>query len=236
MGTRLVQQRRGRGCSKTYLVPSFNYLCDAKYPPMQRGTVKGVIADILDDPGRTAPVCLVKTKNHEEYYIIASEGVKTGEEVTIGEGAKIKIGNVLFLKDIPEGTPIFNIEVVPGDGGKLVRSSGGYAILLSKSKDKVTIQLPSRKTKDLHPLCRATIGIVAGGERPKKPFVKAGNKWHATHARGKRYPITRAKAKNACDHKFGGRSFGVHKTVSRNAPPGRKVGSIAARRTGRRKR
>ena len=237
MGTRIIAQRRGRGVSKTYLVPSFNYVADVRYPPLQKGNLKGKIIDIVDDPGRTAPLALVKFDGtSEKWYFIASEGVKTGDVVEVGEGAQLKIGNVLPLKDIPEGTPVFNIEVVPGDGGKLVRASGGYAIVLSRDVDKVTVQFPSRKTKGLNPNCRATIGIVAGGERPKKPFVKAGNKWHAMHARGKKYPRTRAKAMNACDHKFGGKSFGVPKTVSRRAPPGRKVGSIAARRTGRRKR
>ncbi len=237
MGRRILVQRRGRGVSKTFLAPSFNYVADVKYPPIQRGSLKGKVIDIVDDPGRTAPLALVKFDgSSEKWYFIASEGVKTNDTIKVGEGASIKIGNVLFLKDIPEGTPVFNIEVVPGDGGKLVRASGGYAIVLSKDADKVTIQLPSRKIKSLNPNCRATIGIVAGGERPKKPFVKAGNKWHAMKARGKKYPKTRAKAKNACDHKFGGKSFGVPKTVSRHAPPGRKVGSIAARRTGRRKR
>ncbi len=229
-------QRRGRGVSKTFLAPSFRFVADVKYPAIQKSMLTGTVIDILDDPGRTAPLALLKLDDGKKTYIIASESVKTGDRVEIGEGASVKTGNVLCLKDIPEGSPVFNIEVVPGDGGKLVRSSGGYAIVLSRDVDKVTIQLPSRKTKELHPNCRATIGIAAGGERTKKPFVKAGNKWHAMRARGKKYPITSAKAKNACDHKFGGKSFGVHKTVSRHAPPGRKVGSIAARRTGRKKR
>ena len=236
MARRILVQRRGRGVSKTFLAPSFRYVADVKYPAVQEGLLKGSVVDIVDDPGRTAPLALIKLENGKKTYMVASEGMKTGDRVEIGEGAGIKAGNVLCLKDIPEGSPVFNIEVVPGDGGKLVRSSGSYAIVLSRDVNKVTIQLPSRKTKDLHPKCRATIGIVAGGERTKKPFVKAGNKWHAMRARGKKYPITSAKAKNAADHKFGGKSFGVHKTVSRHAPPGRKVGSIAAKRTGRKKR
>ena len=236
MGRRILVQRRGRGVSKTYLVPSFRYVADVKYPPMQNGLIKGEVVDIVDDPGRTAPLALVRLESGEKIHMIASESLKTGDRVEIGEGASIRVGNVLCLKDIPEGSAVFNIEVTPGDGGKLVRSSGSYAIVLSRDVNKVTIQLPSRKTKDLNPKCRATLGMVAGGERTKKPFVKAGNKWHAMKARGKKYPRTRAKAKNACDHKFGGKSFGVHKTVSRHAPPGRKVGSIAAKRTGRKKR
>ncbi len=236
MARKILVQRRGRGVSKTFLAPSFRYVADVKYPPVQKKLLKGEVIDIVDDPGRTAPLALIKLETGEKIYMIASEGMKTGDNVEIGKGAGFKLGNVLCLKDVPEGSPVFNIEATPGDGGKFVRSSGSYAIVLSRDVDKVTVQLPSRKAMDFHPGCRATVGIVAGGERIRKPFIKAGNKWHAMHARGKKYPRTRAKAKNACDHKFGGKSFGVHKTVSRHAPPGRKVGSIAAKRTGRKKR
>jgi len=121
------------------------------------------------------------------------------------------------------------------DGGKIVRASGGYATVVSHDVDKTIIKLPSKKMKALNPSCRAIIGIAAGGERKNKPFIKAGNKWKAKHARGKLYPITSKRAMNAVDHKFGGSNFGTSKTSSKRSPPGRKVGSIGARRTGKKR-
>ena len=134
-----------------------------------------------------------------------------------------------------EGTTVYNVELKPYDGGKIVRSSGSFATIVSHDESKTIIKLPSRKFKALHPNCRAVIGVVAGGERKQKPFVKAGNKWKAMHARGKLYPTTSRTAMNAVDHKFGGSNFGTSKTTSKHAPPGRKVGSVGARRTGRKK-
>ena len=97
--------------------------------------------------------------------------------------------------------------------------------------------MPSGEMKDIDPRCRATIGVVAGGGHSEKPFVKAGKRHHVMLAKGKPYPHTRAVAMNVVDHPFGGgrgKNAGRPKTVARGAPPGQKVGLIAARRTGKR--
>jgi len=140
------------------------------------------------------------------------------------------------LSEIPEGTQVFAIETYPNSGPKLCMSPGVVAILLSKDEKQCVLKLPSRREKVFNPQCRATLGTAAGEGRRNKPFIKAGNKYHLMHARGKLYPRTSATSMNAIDHPFGGSTnLGNKKTVSRHRPPGAKVGSIAARRTGKKK-
>jgi large subunit ribosomal protein L2 len=160
-----------------------------------------------------------------------------GADVAIGDITEIKSGNVMPLRNIPEGTNVYNIESNPGDGGKFVRASGTFARILSKMRDRIIVLLPSNKKKEFRPDCKAVVGIIAGGGRTEKPFLKAGNKYYAMKAKNKLWPITSGTSMNSVDHPFGGSSSG-HKgrptQSSRHAPPGRKVGKIAPRRTGRR--
>ena len=111
-------------------------------------------------------------------------------------------------------------------------------MLITKDAKKATVKLPSKKLVNLPLNVRATIGNVSCGGRGEKPFVKAGNKFHAMKAKKKLYPRVRGVAMNALDHPFGGAQHhpGKSKSTARNAPPGRKVGSIASKRTGRRKK
>jgi Ribosomal protein L2 len=92
----------------------------------------------------------------------------------------------LPLAEIPEGTPIYDIENTPGDGGRFVRSSGTYANVVTHDANQTVVELPSGELKYLNPNCRASIGVVAGGGRKDKPFLKAGKKWHAYKAKGKK--------------------------------------------------
>jgi large subunit ribosomal protein L2 len=111
-----------------------------------------------------------------------------------------------------------------------------HATLITHDRDAAVVQLPSGEVKRLSPRCRATIGVVAGGGRTEKPLVKAGKQYHKQRARGTKWPRVRGVAMNAVDHPFGGggrQHPGRPKSVSRNAPPGRKVGDISSRRTGR---
>ena len=233
MGKNLIQQRRGKG-NPRYLAPSHRYLVDVSYGQWD-GEVEGVVVDIVDDPGRYAPLARIRLSNGETWYNIAWMGASTGDTVRLNSGEN-REGNVVRLKHLPEGTRIYNIEIHPNDGGKLCRTPGSSAVILSKTSAKCIIQLPSKKTKELSLECRATIGIPAGDGINEKPFMKAGNKWKAMKARNKLYPIVTGRSMNALDHPFGGSNLGRKKTVSRHSPPGSKVGSIAARRTGRRKR
>jgi len=196
-----------------------------------------VVQKIMHDPARTAPVALVSLDNGEQRFILVPEGMYEGQEVACGVSAEIRPGNTLPLSDIPEGVPICNIESKPGHGGQFARSSGVYAILVAHDVGTTVVQLPSGEMKWLNPRCYATIGVVAGGGRTDKPLVKAGKSFYKYRSKATKWPIVRGVAMNAIDHPFGGggrQHPGRPKTVSRNTPPGRKVGSIAARRTGKR--
>ena len=231
MGKKLIQQRRGRNKGR-YSVPSHRYKGKIKYFS-KNIEGKGVVEDIIHDPGHTAPITKVRF-NKNNHFMLASEGIKIGDSVEYNN--KLNIGNISTIGDIEEGLPIYNIEISPGDGGKLVRSGGSYATVVSHQSGKTVIRLPSGQFKTLQSKCRATIGVVAGGGRKDKPFLKAGKKYHEFRKKGKQYPVVRGVAMNAVNHPHGGgghQHVGKPYTVKRGASPGRKVGSIAARRTGR---
>ncbi len=232
MGKNLIQQARGKG-SPTYRAPSFKYKAKVFYP--QKAQEFGKIVDLVKCRGHSSPLAKIRYDSGEETYVIAAEGVRMGDVVNIGNATPDN-GNTLFLKDVPVGTSLFNIELKPGDGGKFVRSGGCFARVLSKKEDEIVILLPSKKQKSFHPKCRATVGVVAGSGRKDKPFVKAGTKYHYMKSRNKLYPKTSGIAMNAVDHPHGTSrsSKKGHPTIARkNAPPGAKVGKIRPRRTGR---
>ncbi len=240
MGKRLIVQRRGKGTSK-YKAPSHRYrgkVTHRAYDDQEKtGEITGTVVDILHDPGRSAPVAQIRFTNGEERLILVSEGLKVGDEIACGISAPIKQGNTLPMAEIPEGTPIYNIELRPGDGGKIARSSGTYALLITHDVNKSVVQIPSGTLKTLDPRCRATIGVVAGGGRLDKPLMKAGKKFHKLRSKAQVWPTVRGVAMNHHDHPHGGGNRqhpGRPTSVSRNAPPGAKVGLIAPRRTGKR--
>jgi large subunit ribosomal protein L2 len=229
MGKNITSQKRGRG-SPTFKRPSFNF--EGKTKIGKNGQV--IITELLTCRAHSAPLARVKYDDGSESLIIAPEGVREGQSLIFG-GTEIAIGNALRLADIPEGTNVFSIENVPGDGGKFVKASGMSAKVIAKNPKKITILLPSKKSREFNPDCRACIGTVAGSGRPEKPFYKAGRKYHRMRAKNIYYPIVSGVSMNAVDHPFGGRSS-HHKgrpTMSKhNAPPGRMVGAIRPRRTG----
>lgn len=237
MGKRIISQNRGRG-TPTYRAPSHKYKAEIRYPKFEGASlIHGTVVELLHDPARTAPIARVEFENGEEEFVLACEGMYVGQEIQIGSGAEIRSGNVLPLGEIPEGTPVYNIEARPGDGGKFCRASGTYSMLVAHDGNRTVVQLPSGELKWFDSRCLATIGVVAGGGRIDKPFVKAGKKYHKMKSKAAKWPRVRGVAMNAVDHPFGGgkhQHTGKPKTVSRNAPPGRKVGSIAAKRTGKR--
>ncbi|CQH60257.1 50S ribosomal protein L2 [Halobacterium hubeiense] len=236
MGRRIQGQRRGRGTS-TFRAPSHRYKAELSHRKTEDTDVLvGEVVDIEHDPARSAPVANVEFEDGDQRLVLASEGTAVGDTIEVGISASIEEGNTLPLGEIPEGVPICNVESQPGDGGKFARASGVNADLVTHERDAAVVQLPSGEVKRLSPDCRATIGVVAGGGRTDKPFVKAGNKHHKMKTRGGKWPIVRGVAMNAVDHPFGGggrQHPGRPKSVSRNAPPGRKVGDIASKRTGR---
>jgi len=195
-----------------------------------------MIKDIIHDPGRGAPLGLIRTEDGSEFYTLVPESVALGQEIYIGEEAPAGVGNILPLGSIPEGTLVCNLEISPGDGGKIARSSGAYASVVAHVPGGTTVKLPSGKIVLLDDRCRATIGVVAGAGRVDKPLLKAGKKYHIMASKGRYWPIVRGVVMIPASHPHGGGKHhrpGGPTVVSRHAPPGRKVGLIAARRTGR---
>ena len=171
-----------------------------------------------------------------QILFLAPEGIKVGDKIKFtDERSEISVGNVLPLGAIPEGAPVYNIELSPGDGGKLVRAGGSTAVIVAHEKTKTVLQLPSGQFKTIESKCRATIGVAAGGGRKDKPFLKAGKKYHAYRTRGRVYPVVRGVAMNPVDHPHGGGSHqhvGKPSSIRRGASPGTKVGNVAPKRTG----
>jgi large subunit ribosomal protein L2 len=235
MGKRLIQQRRGKIHTK-FNSPSHRFKGEIKYD-YKTNLTEGTVTDIIHDPGRTAPLADIKTIDNKKITIIAPEGIKTGDKIKFTDKKNdIAVGNILSIGKIQEGAPIFNIELKPGDGGKLVRAGGSTATVVSHEKNITVIQLPSGAFKRLDSGCKATIGVVAGGGRKDKPYLKAGKKSIARRVRGRQYPVVRGVAMSAVNHPHGGgghQHVGGPSTIKRGASPGRKVGNIAAKRTGR---
>ncbi len=239
MGKNLVQQARGKGGPR-YRAPSFRYKGSARHKSYTdpEKNVKGVIIDFIKCPGHTTPLACIEYEDKEMNLMLAGEGMKVGDIVTYGNNAEPDAGNTLALGSIPGGTLIFNIESQPGDGGKFVRSSGAFAKVLTHTQNTVVIMLPSKKQKNFSAGCRACIGVLAGGGRTDKPILKAGKRHHMMKAKNKLYPIVSGSAQNAVDHPFGNKRTARKskaKPTSKHAPPGRKVGMVGARRTGRKK-
>ncbi len=240
MGKLLKQQRRGKG-SVAYKAPSHRYKAELqfrKYVEQEKaGSVRGQIVGFIDDPARGALLMQVLFEDGQLTYMLAPEGAYVGQEVCSGASAKLGLGNCIPLLKIPEGAPIYNIEMAPGDGGKLVRAPGSYATLVSREKNMVFVKLPSKHTLLLQGICRAQIGVVCGGGRLEKPLMKAGANFYKKHAQNRKWPVNRGVHMSAYTHPFGGKQHhkGRGSMTSRNAPPGRKVGHIAARSVGRKK-
>ncbi len=233
MGKRIIQQARGHG-SLTYRVRRRAYQYRIGYLPSNIEG-KGTVQKLIDSPGHTAPLAKIFT-GKMIFYVPAFKNMAEGQEIEIGKAAKD--GDIAKLKNIPNGTQIFNIEARPGDGGKFIRTSGTSGVVTKRAGDQVAVLMPSKKEIWLNENNRATIGVIAGAGRKEKPFVKAGNKWYAMKTRNKLWPRTSAVKMNVIDHPFGsGRGKRIKpKIAKRNAPAGRRVGLIRPRRTGRKKR
>ncbi|MCK9575852.1 MAG: 50S ribosomal protein L2 [Clostridia bacterium] len=161
--------------------------------------IPATVVGIEYDPNRTAYIALLNYADGEKRYILAPIGLNVGDILCSGEGADIKTGNSLALKDIPEGVVIHNIEMRPGKGGQIARSAGISARLMAKEGDYATIRMPSGETRLIKLSCRATIGQVGNLENEIIKLGKAGRKRHM----GVR-PTVRGSAMNPVDHPHGG--------------------------------
>jgi len=201
MGKSLIQQARGRG-GPVYRARSFAYAGDARLRGTTSKLVTGKIVDIVKCPGHTAPIIAIKYEDGVISLLPAPEFIRMGDTVQSGPGSEIGPGNTLSLKEIPEGTPIYNIESQPGDGGKFCRTSGTAARIVSKTESYATVILPSKRERLFNLKCRACVGVIAGGGRKDKPLLKAGNQHFRKRMTNKKWPNPSAAAQNAVDHPF----------------------------------
>jgi large subunit ribosomal protein L2 len=187
---RITLYQRGGGHKRAYRIIDFK---------RNKNGIKGIVETIEYDPNRSARIALIKYIDGERRYIIAPAGLKVDDEVMSGEKAEIKDGNALPLKNIPLGTFIHNIELFPGNGGKLVRSAGCYAQLVAKNEDLCQVKLSSGEVRFIRSECMATIGQVSNVEHENIRIGKAGRKrWLG------RRPNVRGVAMNPIDHPLGG--------------------------------
>jgi large subunit ribosomal protein L2 len=241
MGRRILVQRRGKG-TQNFRHPIHNRLGPVKHIPLlekPEDVVEAVIEDFRHESGRNVPLAVLKFKSGDRKMWLPPEGMFVGDTIQFGEKTELKVGNTMALKNMPEGTLVYNIEIRPGDGGKLVRASGTYATVMTTTERGVLVILPSGKRVTFHQKSRATIGVVAAGGKVEKPFLRAGSKRCYTRVRCEIWPRSKACKMNAQSHPFGGgrkKRSGKATTTARNAPPGRKTGLIAARRTGLKKK
>ncbi|MEM4605533.1 MAG: 50S ribosomal protein L2 [Candidatus Pacearchaeota archaeon] len=231
MGKRIIQQARGHG-SLTYRVRKKAFSIKPKYLQNLEGDWQ--IIDFIHSAGHSTPIVKLRNDEGRVFYNIAANGLILGQKIYFGGE---NFGDVNFLGKIKPGTKIFNIENNPFDGGKLVRSGGNFALILSKEEEGVKVLMPSKKVKLFKENCRATIGEIAAQGRLEKPVLKAGKKYYIKKAKSKKWPRTSAVKMNAVDHPFGsGRGKRIKsKIVKRFAAPGQKVGLLKPRRTGRKK-
>jgi len=238
LGKRILQRRRGKAGIQ-FRAPSKGKVAPVRYPKIGvESEGNATVTAILDERGRSAPLAQLRLDGERYTYLPAVAGMSVGQQVSLGPSAHVHDGNVMPLSKVPEGTRVCNIELRPGDGGRLVRASGTSAVLFSKANGRAIIRLPSGKSVLVSDSCRATIGEVAGGGRMEKPFLTAGARHHAMRAAGRVYPRMRGIAMAVVYHPFGGGRHqhpGKSTSTSRNAPPGRKVGLIAPRKTGRKR-
>ncbi|MEX0656226.1 MAG: 50S ribosomal protein L2 [Nitrosopumilaceae archaeon] len=236
MGKRPLVRRRGRG-GRQFRATTIGKLAPAKYPPFTLSEQhEGKIIDLVHERGREAPLAKVRFENGSICYMPAVIGTKVGSKIQIGLNAEIANGNIISIQNIPDGTIVCNLEKHFGDGGAISKSAGNYATVFSHGADGVTVKLPSGKFTTLNPKNRAMIGTLAGGGITERPLMRAGTKWRKFRTKGRKYPIVRGVAQAAYVHPHGGgrhQHVGQSSTVARNTPPGAKVGSIAARKTGR---
>jgi large subunit ribosomal protein L2 len=161
--------------------------------------IPATVKSIEYDPNRTARIALIVYADGAKSYIIAPNGLKEGEKIVSGEGAAPEIGNTLFLRDIPLGTIVHNIELQPGKGAEMARSAGAYAQLVSRESKFALLKLPSGEIRRVLVTCRATVGAVSNADKMLERMGKAGaNRW-----RGRR-PRVRGVVMNPVDHPMGG--------------------------------
>ncbi|HTZ41639.1 MAG TPA: 50S ribosomal protein L2 [Candidatus Omnitrophota bacterium] len=233
MGKTIIQQARGHG-SLRYRVRRQAFRYRLSYPSQLEG--EGTVLKLINSLAHSAPIARIKYSNGI-FYMPAFKGMIEGQKINFG-GNEIKDGNILKISNIPVKTFIYCIEARPGDGGIFIKTGGTCGTVSRIIGEKIFVAMPSKKEKEFNPNCRAVVGVIAGAGRLDKPIIKAGKQHYIKKAKGGRvWPRTSAVKFNAVDHPFGsGRGKRPKsKIAKRNAPPGKKVGTLRPRRTGRRR-
>ena len=187
---RITTRHRGGGADQKYRIVDF---------ARSERNVPGEVVSIQYDPNRNIPILLVNYPNGNKKYILHPEGVKVGDTVAAGMNVEATVGNCLPMKNIPVGLFVHNIEMVPDQGGKLVRSAGAAAQLMAKKDGYVTLKMPSGEERLINEDCWATVGVLANAGYKNISIGKAGRNRH----RGWR-PSVRGMAMNPVDHPRGG--------------------------------
>ena len=187
---KITVRHRGGGSKRKYRIIDFKRNKDG---------VPATVKSIEYDPNRTANIALIAYADGQKAYILAPEGLKVGQKVMNGADAEIAVGNCLSLENIPVGTQIHNIELMPGKGGQLVRAAGNSAQLMAKEGKYATLRLPSGEMRMVPIGARATIGVIGNGEHALVNIGKAGRKRNM----GIR-PTVRGSVMNPNDHPHGG--------------------------------
>ncbi|MCH5212587.1 MAG: 50S ribosomal protein L2, partial [Oscillospiraceae bacterium] len=187
---KITVRHRGGGNKQKYRIIDFK---------RQKDGMEATVIGIEYDPNRSANIALIKYEDGTLAYIIAPEGLTDGMKVVSGEGSDVKVGNALFIKDIPVGTLIHNVEIHPGKGAQLVRSAGESAQLMAKENGYGQVRLPSGEVRLVPLNCKAVIGTVGNQQHENISIGKAGRKRHM----GWR-PTVRGVVMNPNDHPHGG--------------------------------
>ncbi|MBW7933201.1 MAG: 50S ribosomal protein L2 [Gemmatimonadaceae bacterium] len=203
----IAMRRRGGGHKRKYRVIDFK---------RNKHGVPATVTHIEYDPNRSARIALVTYADGELRYILHPKGLAVGDTVTSGPGADVRTGNALPLKEVPLGTAVHNVELIPGKGGQMARSAGTSVQVVAKEGEYVTLRMASSEMRLVHGSCLATIGEVGNAEHELQSWGKAGKlRW-----KGRR-PKVRGEVMNPVDHPHGGRTRGGRNVVS---PWGKKEG------------
>ncbi len=188
---RVTVRRRGGGHKRLYRIVDFKQTDKAGIPATVRA--------LEYDPNRSARIALLSYADGEKRYMLAPDGLQVGDQVVCAPRTKVKLGNRMELRHIPVGFKIFNVELVLGKGGAIVRSAGSSAMLTSLDGEYAQVQLPSGEVRYVHKECYASIGTVSHTEHNLIKIGKAGrSRWMG------RRPKVLGKSMNACDHPHGG--------------------------------
>lgn len=187
---RITTRHKGGGARKQYRIIDFR---------RDKRDIPATVSTVEYDPNRNVRISLLTYADGEKRYILKPEGVNVGDKLSSGPNAEIRPGNALPLKNIPLGTVVHNIEMIPGRGGQLVRSAGGGAQLVAKEGEYATLRLPSTEMRMVRSDCYATIGSLSNAEYKNLKIGKAGRTRHM----GIR-PTVRGSVMNPVDHPHGG--------------------------------